>query len=311
MSGWRAALVAACIGGLVLLTGWLVGRGGGVDGSPTTGVGGGDDLPVLACPTALDRVCGELAAALGTSAEAFRPGEQAPDGAVVVAPAADLPDSLEPGPIVGRSPIVIVMWRERALALGASCGTAVDAACLASAFGRSWPELGGNDGWGTFKLGLADPTRTEAALAAWSVLAAGGSPAGLAASLRLRADDDGSLLLEMAQFGDSRADAAVATEVAVAAQLDNVLGRGGRFEISYPDPGPWIEFVAAGEGRDADRLIARLLESDLQAVLAAAGLRPVSGDGPLPDGLGDPGTPAPPLGDVEREALVEAWQDTR
>jgi len=310
MSGWRAALVAVCIGGAVLLAGWLVGRGG-EDGDPgTTASPAAGDLPVLACPIALERVCGELAGSLGTSVVRLEPEGSAPAGAVVLAAAADLPDTLEPGPVVGRSPVVIVMWRERALVLGASCGTGeIDTSCLASAFDRTWAEIGGDDGWGSFKLGLADPTRTEAALAAWSVLADAGIPQGLADSLRLRSDDDGALLLEMAQFGDSRADAAVATEVAVAAQFDNVLGRGGRFEVYYPDPGPWVEFVASGAGGKAERLIARLLESDLQEVVAAAGLRPVSGAGELPEGLGDPGTPAPPLDEARRAALIEAWID--
>jgi hypothetical protein len=308
MSGWRAAMVAACVGGLVLLAGWLIGRGGdGAEEAGTTVTGLGGDLPALACPAALDEVCGDLADRLGTTAIDFTPGSEPPAEAVILAPARDLPESSTPGEVVGRSPIVIVVWRERALVLRASCATSVDAACLASAFGRTWGELGGDDGWGSFKLGLADPSRSEAALAAWSVLASGGVPGGLADSLRLRAVDDGGLLLEMAQFGDSRADAAVATEVAVAAQLDNVLGRGGRFEVYYPDPGPWVEFVALGEGRDAQRLIGRLLESDMQEIIAAAGLRPVSGAALLPEELGDPGDAAPPLTEAQREALLEAW----
>jgi hypothetical protein len=308
MSGWRAALVAACIGGIVLLTGWLIGRGGDDGGDAGTSEATlAGDLPALACPTALDDVCRELADAVGTTAVGFSTGGEPPVEAVIIAPAGDLPESAIPGEVVGRSPIVIVVWRERALVLGASCSTAVDTACLATAFGRGWGELGGDDGWGSFKLGLADPSRSEAALAAWSLLASGGVPEGLADSLRLRAGDDGGLLLEMAQFGDSRADAAVATEVAVAAQLDNVLGRGGRFEVYYPDPGPWVDFVASGEGRDADRLMARLLESDVQEIVAAAGLRPAAGAAPLPEGLGDPGDPSPPLTEAQRTALLEAW----
>jgi hypothetical protein len=307
MSGWRAALVAACVGGLILLAGWLVGRDGAGEGPAATEPTVSRDYPALACPTSLDEVCDSLASALGTGAVRFTAGEEPPGDAVILAPAADLPDSVEPGPVVGRSPIVIVIWRERALVLGASCGTSIDSACLAAAYGRDWSELGGNEGWGVFKLGLADPNRTEAGMAAWSVLAGDGVPNGLGDSLRLRADDDGALLLEMAQFGDSRADAAVASEVAVAAQLDNVLGRGGRFEVYYPDPGPWVEFLASGTGRDAERLIQRLLESDMQEILAESGLRPVAGEGTLPEGLGEPGGPAQPLTETKRAELAEAW----
>jgi hypothetical protein len=307
MSGWRAAVVAACIGGSILLTGWLIGRDGD-DGMPdSTEQTTSRDFPALACPTALDEVCDTLAATLGTRTIRFTPGVEPPEDAVILAAAEDLPESVTPGPPVGNSPIVIVVWRERALVLGASCGTSIDPACLSTAYGRDWSELGGDAGWGMFKLGLADPTRSEAALAAWSALAADGVPNGLADSLRLRADDDGALLLEMAQFGDSRADVAVATEVAVAAQLDNVLGRGGRFEVYYPDPGPFVEFVASGSGRNAERLIDRLLESDLQEILAEGGLRPVSGNGALPEGLGEPGRSTPPLSEAERTGLIDAW----
>jgi hypothetical protein len=310
VSGWRASIVAAIVGGIVLLAGWLLSQSGDGDGNgPGTTSSG--ELADLACPAALEAVCADLAVELGVEVRSFAPGDDPGEGVVVIAPAADLPATLDSGPVVGTSPIVITVWRERSLVLGAEC-EAIDVTCLTTVLGRTWADLGGNSAWGDVKLGLADPGRSEVGLAAWGLLAADGVPPGLESSLRMRADDAGSLMVEIAQFGDSRADIAVTTEVAVAAQLRNVIGRGGRLEVHYPDPAPWIDFVAAGTGREADATIARLLESDLQARLAPVGLRPATGSSAeLPDGLGEAGSEAAPYDEATRAALLEAWEDLR
>jgi hypothetical protein len=110
----------------------------------------------------------------------------------------------------------------------------------------------------------------------------------------------------MVQFGDSRADAALATEAAVAAQLDNVLGRGGRFEVFYPDPGRWVDYVAAGSGRDAEVVIETLQGAAAADTMAAAGLRPtLVSSAPLPEGLGQPGQRLET--GIDEAALIEAW----
>ena len=311
MSGWRAASVAILVGAVVLGVGWLIGRSDG-DGGSTPPEASGSGHPTLACPAALDAACRAAADVVGTVTLRYRPGDPVPEGSVVLAAAGDLPaGQAEGASVVGRSPIVITMWRERALVLESSCSGAIDVACLASAYGAGWDDLGGDAAWGLFKLGLADPTGSQAGLAAWWLIAGAGVPDGLGDSLRLRADDDGALLVEMAQFGDSRVDAAVASEAAVAAQLENVVGRGGRLEVFYPDPGPWIDVVASGAGRQAARLIERLLESDVQDALAGAGLRPVYGStGLLPEGLGEPGTESQVPAEADLASLVEAWLDS-
>ncbi|HEX2368506.1 MAG TPA: hypothetical protein VHM94_04650, partial [Acidimicrobiia bacterium] len=183
--------------------------------------------------------------------------------------------------------------------------------CVEGALGQTWSELGGSDSWGIFKLGLADATLTEAGFAGWSTLAGDGTPDGLADSLRLVAADDGRLMADMVLFGPSRADAAVTTEVAIASQLANAPGRGGRLVVTYPDPAPWVSYVVApGEGSDAQRTAERLLEPDIAALLGPAGLRSPSGEpGELPEGLGQPGAQSPPLDDATRQALLDSWSD--
>lgn len=306
MSGWRAGLVAAAVGGLILAVGAVVAAlGGDGDTSETT-------VPsahvTLACVPALETVCADLGVELGVSTATYRPGTDPGDDVVVVAPAADLPADLT-GSVVARSPVAIAVWRERAVVLSPGCGGTIDLACLEAAYGREWGDLGGNPAWALFTIGLADPNRSASALEAWRVVAGAGVPTGLADSLRLRGDDDASLLLELAQFGPSRADVVVSTEVAIAAQLENVWDV-GRLEVSYPDPGPWIEYVAATRGGDAAGLAERLLTPEVQSRLSGLGLRPANGEpAELPEGLGTPGQPMGSLSDAERAALLEAWQE--
>ncbi len=313
MSGWRAALVAAVVGGLILGAGWFL---SGDDEQPddpgesTTTRAVDGDLAALACPTALEAACADLAAFLGTRSQRLT-GADPGDDVVVIAPVADLPDGRIAGPVVARSPVAIAVWLARAPVLQAHCAVdAVDLGCLARGYGREWGELGGAAAWGAFKLGLADPERSAAGLAAWRAVASGGVPASLGDSLRLRARDDGALMVEVAQFGDSRADAVVTTEVAIASQLTNVQGRGGRLEVSYPDPAPWVDYVASGEGSRAERLIEALLGEEVQARLGALGLRPASGEPTgLMAGLGDPGQPLGPADDALRGTLIDAWNE--
>jgi hypothetical protein len=313
MSGWRAGLVAALVGGVVLLAGWLIPRLGDDDGeaASTSTSPPSTDLPALSCAPELDAVCRSLASELGTRAERFAGTDPGGD-VVIIAPVADIPDGFGDPVTVARSPIVVTAWRERALVLGAHCGGPVDPGCLEQAYGEDWSALGGNAAWGAFKIGLADPGRTDGAMLSWSLIAVGGVPAGLDDGLRLRAEDTGALVEEMVLFGDSRADAAVAPEVAVAAQLANAVGRGGRLEVFYPASGPWVDYAAAGRGRDSGRLVERLLESEVQQLLGPLGLRPAAGEAAgLPDGLGAPGAPAPGPDEATRTALLEAWEGLR
>jgi hypothetical protein len=308
VSGWRAGLVAAAVGGLILIAGIIVHAVDGGDGASGTTTTAAPGEVTLACVPALKEVCADLGATLGVAPRTFRPGTDPGDDVVVLAPAADLPAGLTGTP-AARSPVAIAVWRERAVILAPACGGALTPACLAGDYGKEWGDLGGDPAWAVFKIGMADPTRSASAMEAWRLVAAAGVPAGLADSLRVRATDDAALMLEVAQFGPSRADAVITTEVAIAGQLRNVWDV-GRLEVYYPDPGPWVEYAAAARGGDAERLVERLLSAEIQARLPALGLRPASGDAVgLPEGLGTPGQPFGPLDAAERDALLAAWQD--
>lgn len=309
MSGWRAGLVAAAVGGLILIVGIIVHAVGGDDGGPGTTTTAASGDVTLACVPALEDACADLGATLGVTTRTFRPGTDPSGDVVVIAPAADLPAG-STGTLVARSPVALAVWRERAVVLAPACGGTITMACLEGAYGRQWGDLGGDGAWAAFKVGLADPTRSASAMEAWRlVLDSGGVPDGLDASLRVRAADDAALMLEVAQFGPSRADAVITTEVAIAGQLVNVWDV-GRLEVYYPDPGPWVEYVASARGSEAERLVERLLSGEIQGRLPALGLRPASGEATgLPEGLGTPGQPLAPLDSAARDALLAAWQD--
>lgn len=306
MSGWRAALVALVVGGAILATGFWVTR---PDAAADTLPGPTTRPPVegvrLVCVEALQPVCAAAAAELGASHTTWEVGEEVPELAVVVAPAADL--GAADAPMVGRSPIVIGAWRERAQVLQATCG-ALDAACLSRAIGSTWADLGGRDTWGDFKLGLADPSKSEPGMLAWSVAAGLAEEEALDRSLRLVAPSDGRLLADLVLFGDSRADVVIAPEVTVAGQFENAIGRGGRLEVFYLASGPWVEYAAVAEGRGAGDLLERLQSPELAAVLAGAGLRPPTGEpASMPEGLGAPGEAAPAPDSATRATLLDTW----
>ena len=297
----------------MLLVGWAIPRITASDNGTTTTVTGPPATAdvTLACPLSLRPTCNSLGQEVGAAVRTWTAGDTISEDEVLVAPTGDLPEGLTSSGELGRSPVAVAVWLERANVLASGCGGNADLACVEKALGQQWSDLGGSDSWGIFKLGLADPTLTEPGLAAWSALAGDETPEGLAESLRLVASDDGRLMADMVLFGPSRADAAVTTEVAIASQLANAPGRGGRLVVTYPDPAPWVSYVVApGGGSDARRTAERLLEPDIASLLGPAGLRPPGGEpGELPEGLGQPGVQSPPLDDATSQGLLDSWRD--
>jgi hypothetical protein len=309
VSGWRAGLVAAAVGGLILIIGIIVHAvgGGDADSGATTTLAPGE--VTLACVPGIEKACAALGQALGVEIATYQPGAAVAGDAVVVAPAADLPEGVA-GQVVGRSPVAIAVWLERAVVLEQACGGTIDLACLESAYGKQWSELGGDPAWAGFNICLADPTRSASALEAWRAVAAAGVPEGLGDSLRRPAADDAADLMDQVKlFGTARCHAVVTTEAAIAARLEDVYDK-GRLEVYYPDSGPWVEFVAVAGGDAASGVAVRLLTAEMQALLPSNGLRPVSGEATgLPEGLGTPGQMLGPLSPAERDSLLLAWQN--
>ena len=173
---------------------------------------------------------------------------------------------------------------------------------------ETWEDLGGPRTWGTMLLGLADPTEGFADLEAWRLVAASSPPSGFGEFVRLRAPEGGQLFADLVLF-PSRADAVVATEAAIASQLENARSRAGRLVVFYPDPGPFVAIAAYGEGRAVQNLVERLMAPDIQALLGSLGLRPTTGEATsLLRDLGTPGSEMPALTEVEKPTLISGWQ---
>lgn len=68
-------------------------------------------------------------------------------------------------PVLARSPLAMVVWKERNAVLTAHCGRPVDWRCLgdAAASGR-WEALGGRPEWGRIKPGHAEPATDDIGL---------------------------------------------------------------------------------------------------------------------------------------------------
>jgi hypothetical protein len=305
LSGWRAGLIALAVGGLVLAIGWVVTREGSPSTSTTTVSGVENPDVALACPPALQLACNGLAEVLGTSSITLPPGP-IPADTLVINFAGDLAAELAAQPFA-RSPIAIAVWGERAPTLESTCG-AIDIQCLVDNAGQTWEELGGPSTWGTMLIGLADPTEGIADLEAWRLVAAASPPPDLGEWVRLEASDDGRLLADLVLF-PSRADAVVASEAAIASQMENARARAGRLIVFYPEPGPFLAVAAYGEGRAAQNLVERLLAPDIQSLLGSLGLRPATGEATnLLRDLGTPGSELAAVTEAEKPGLISSWQ---
>jgi hypothetical protein len=310
MSGWRAALVALIVGAVILGIGYLIPRLGADAAPPDDGDAEDTSGVVLVCAPVLHQACQAVADELDLDTARLEPGRSLPDRHVLVAPASELPEGSEPGPPLVRSPIVIGAWLERSQILSARCGT-IDLDCLAGAVGERWEDLGGNDTWGDFKLGLASPATSESGVLALAMLTPAVERSDLAASLRLVARDDARLTEDLVLFGDSRADVVVTTEVSVFNQMENAIGRGGRLEVFYPASSPWVEYVTVAKGFGAGRLVDRLSDPAILRLFAGSGVRPVTGTWDLPPGLGTAGATAAPPDSGTRATLLEVWEQLR
>ena len=322
MSGWRAGLVAAVVGALVLGTGWLLERSSAPATAPDSPAAPQDDGSategaVLACASSSASACEGAAATLGIPSTSWDAGDPLPDRGLTLAPVSDLVESgVDPDDItiVASSPIVVGAWRDRSQILAASCG-AIDLACVGSALGASWSDLGGPEAWGRFKVAMADPTQSDPGLIAWSAVVDAvprSQLEQLPASLRVVGASEADVISEVLAFGDSRADVVVGSEAIVLAQAVNAPGRGGRLEIFHLPQGPWVEFGAVTSGLLSGGLLDDILTPDVAAALTAAGLRPEVGlTGEVPPEMEGVGERTPVPDDAARATLIGLWEELR
>jgi hypothetical protein len=157
-------------------------------GDDDNGGGSADDggAPRLLCVTELEAVCTELAddhdidveieqAGISVDRIADIPDDQLRDlgfdGWLTFSRDAEIaaqkrerntfaPATGDPSDPIGRSPLVIGIWRDRAAALGEVCQGELTWKCIGDFAGREWVDAGGDPAWGRVKPAHADPSTT-------------------------------------------------------------------------------------------------------------------------------------------------------
>lgn len=232
-----------------------------------------------------------------------------------------------PSGVLARSPMVMVVWTDRLVALKGSCpGGAVDWACVGTDAGRAWTDVGGDAAWGavkpghppadksatglfTFalatgeKLGRTDYSRNDLSDAAYREWATN-----LEQNVPTFTPSAGTALDAMLSQGRSSFDVAGAIEatagpsVAASREKDNLA-------ILYPAPVTTADVVLAPtKGNESGARIKRLLESaPAAAALAQAGWR-VPGQ-PAAAGI-DAGQALPDPNPLPRAGVLQAVRET-
>ena len=236
----------------------------------------------------------------------------------------------EPSDPLGRTPLVLAAWKERAGALAPRCGGELTWKCLGEVAGRPWSSVGGEDAWGTVKPGHADPATTGDGLAV--IGQAASQYFGRSALDRADVQDDPGFIdwftrLERAVPSGTAADSSPFERMLVAgpAAFDVVatteaeagpgLARSSRdrreaITLLYPSPVATADVVfarVAGRDTDLDDIVTG---DDGRGAIARAGYRVDDED----RAAGVPDRPAlpkrsnlPPAGSLV--ALLQTWRE--
>jgi hypothetical protein len=174
---------------------------------------------------------------------------------------------------IARSRIGIVMWKERAGALGARCPEkGVGWRCLGDAAGRQWSDVGGKPTWGTVKTALPDPLTSASGL-----VALGAGTAGFFGQADVSLQDvqdsvEYSAWLNnlaranqnldvgrMLAAGPSLVDAVVTLEATSEQTVEQAAGR-DPVSVIYPSPVATADVVLGTVGSKSSTRLATLLE---------------------------------------------------
>lgn len=214
----------------------------------------------------------------------------------------------KPEPLL-LSPLVFVVWEDRAKALGGGAHLTWKQIHAAVASPKGWPGVGGKPEWGFVKLGHTDPTRSNSGLGALVLMAYEyfGTTQPLTVEQMLDPgfqafvketeagvphfeDSTGTFMTDMVRFGPSKFDIAVVYESLAVSELANAQGRWDSLHVYYPEvtvwsdhpivvlDGAWVSEPQAAAGRRLEKF---LEASAAQTDALAFGFRPADPSVPL------------------------------
>ncbi len=210
------------------------------------------------------------------------------------------------------SPMVFVMWQDRAQVFESSLGTPDwDTIQQAVSLPNGWSDLGGDPNWGLVKFGLADPLYSNAGMSALALATYHfyGKTRGLTVG-DITTDEytqwveplwastvggyeraSSDLMKNMVLYGPSTYDVIMVYENLVAAQMKNAPGRwGSELRVYYPELNLWNDHpfcILMGEWSSADQKDAALefqrflLSEEMQQEALRQGFRPANVDVPV------------------------------
>jgi hypothetical protein len=235
-----------------------------------------------------------------------------------------------PSDPIGRTPLVLAIWRDRANALQQDCGGEVTWRCIGDVAGTPWRTHGGEAAWGDVKPGHADPSLSGEGLAV-----IGQAAAQFFGRTNLSRDDfeddaflewftrlegavptggrtgDESPFVRMLTAGASVFDVVATTEAEAGPLLASASrDRRDRVRLLYPSPVATADVRFASFVDGNEDLFDLVTGDDARAALADAGYRVDDED----RAKGVPDTPPLPgranLPDAGAlEALLDTWRE--
>jgi Bacterial extracellular solute-binding protein len=216
----------------------------------------------------------------------------------------------EPQPLL-LSPLVFVVWQDRAEVLTAKTGGTLTWKAIREAVisPKGWPAVGGKPGWGFVKLGQTDPTRSNSGLQALVSMSLEyfGKSSGLTVedlldekyqkwvkdierSVGKFDSSTGTFMTDMIRFGPSKYDIAVVYESLAVSQLENAQGRWGNLHMYYPPLTLWsdhpvvllaLDGITAAQRAAGQKLIDYLRSTPVQSTALRFGFRPADPSVPM------------------------------
>lgn len=216
----------------------------------------------------------------------------------------------DPQPLL-LSPLVFVVWQDRAEVLTAKTGgvltwKAIRAAVISP---KGWPAVGGKAAWGFVKLGQTDPSRSNSGLQALLSMSLEyyNKSSGLTVeelldekyqqwikeierSVSRFEASTGTFMTDMIRFGPSKYDIAVVYESLAVSQLENAQGRWGNLRLYYPPTTLWSDHPIMLLDTDAltpaqraagQKLIDYLRSVPVQSTALRFGFRPADPNVPM------------------------------